>query len=100
MANPSLSEAVERLQGLANCRAGDQELLNKVFWDARATFGDLRTILQSLSVEERVRSELEHFVDIIDGTENTGFDPHVEQMLMDAAESSRAVLDTMGMRQC
>lgn len=41
---------------------------------------------------DRLREELEHFVDIVDGTEATGFDPHVEQMLMDAAETARAAL--------
>jgi hypothetical protein len=45
---------------------------------------------------ERLREELEHFVDIVDGTEETGFDPHVEQMLMDAAESARKALDDGG----
>jgi hypothetical protein len=41
-----------------------------------------------------LEAELEHFVDIVDGTEATGFDPHVEQMLMDAAESARKALST------
>lgn len=41
---------------------------------------------------ESLTAELEHFIDIVDGTETTGFDPHVEQMLMDAAESARAAL--------
>jgi hypothetical protein len=33
------------------------------------------------------------FIDIIDGTEATGFDPSVEQMLMDAADEYRATLE-------
>jgi hypothetical protein len=35
---------------------------------------------------------LRRFVDIVDGTEATGFDPHVEQMLMDAADEARKAL--------
>ena len=46
----------------------------------------------ALSTIERLSAALEHLIDIIDGTEATGFDPHVEQMLMDAAETARAAL--------
>ena len=38
---------------------------------------------------------LRRFVDIVDGTEETGFDPHVEQMLMDAADEARKALETL-----
>ena len=41
---------------------------------------------------ERLVEMVEHFIDIIDGTEQTGFDPSVEQMLMDAADEYRAAL--------
>ena len=41
---------------------------------------------------EALEEVLEHFIDIVDGTEETGFDPHVEQMLMDTAEAARALL--------
>ena len=49
-------------------------------------------IQQQQATIERLSAELEHLIDIIDGTEATGFDPHVEQMLMDAAETGRAAL--------
>jgi hypothetical protein len=41
---------------------------------------------------EELEEELEHFIDIIDATDETGFDPHVEQLLMDATESARKAL--------
>jgi hypothetical protein len=49
-------------------------------------------IQQQQATIERLSAALEHLIDIIDGTEATGFDPHVEQMLMDAAETGRAAL--------
>jgi hypothetical protein len=57
--------------------------------------GNPFVVKNALDAADRIGSltaELEHFIDIVDGTETTGFDPHVEQMLMDAAESARAVL--------
>jgi hypothetical protein len=59
-----------------------------------ATVGCPEALSHTQALEARIEElaeELGHFVDIVDGTEQTGFDPHVEQMLMDAADTARAL---------
>lgn len=58
-------------------------------WNTRSAPRLARRVIE---LEEAVA----HFIDIIDGTEETGFDPTDEQMLMDAADEHRAALKGEG----
>lgn len=52
----------------------------------------LQSTAEAATLIEKLGEKLLLFVEIIDGTGATGFDPHVEQMLIDAAEESREAL--------
>lgn len=47
---------------------------------------------EAAALIEKLGEKLLLFVEIIDGAGATGFDPHVEQMLIDAAEEAREAL--------
>lgn len=47
---------------------------------------------EAATLIEKLGEKLLLFVEIIDGTGATGFDPHVEQMLIDTAEEAREAL--------
>jgi hypothetical protein len=86
--NPSLSEAVERVRSRV-----------KPFDDANISRGqigidvnDLRTILQSLSVEEEVIARA-----LFDTGINIGCSTWPDDQMESARELARTVLDTLGM---
>jgi hypothetical protein len=75
----TLDELVERAVFLANSLD-------------RSVHPDADVISAMASQLLAMKGALEHFIDIIDGTEKTGFEPSVEQMLIDAAEDARPFL--------